>query len=213
MSGLALLLGVVLALIGTGLSFVPLQSMTLWWFIVTLIWYSGPVLLLMGGWGIVARQASRAGWLSCTAIFLTFLGGFLYTSFFFVMNLIIVPWLAQVAPKLAAVAEGGGGLGSPALFLFYRFAIITLALGNNLLASSIRLAGIFSRWSGVVMGMSGMLFIFSVIIYDVSILNALVFAGIVRLVAFAFSFLGLGWIGYRLWTTKGEALQQTALTS
>jgi len=61
--------------------------------------------------------------------------------------------------------------------------------------------------------MSGMLFIFSVIILGVSIPNALVFAGIVRLVAFAFSFLGFGWIGYTLWTTKGEALQQTALSS
>jgi hypothetical protein len=167
----------------------------------------------MGGWGIVARQASRAGWLSFTGIFLTFIGGFLYTSFFFVMNLIIVPWLAQGAPKLDVVAEGDGGLGSPALFLFYRFAIITLALGNNLLANSIRRAGIFSRWSGVVMGMSGMLFIFSVIILGVSIPNSLVFAGIVRLVAFAFSFLGFGWIGYTLWTAKGEPLQQTALTS
>ena len=40
-----------------------------------------------------------------------------------------------------------------------------------------------------------------------------VIGGIVLLVAFVLFALGLGWIGYVLWISKGEALRQTVLTS
>lgn len=61
-SGLALLLGAVLFIVGSILSFAG-APLTPIWLVATGVWISGMVLGLLGLPGIVARQASRAGWL------------------------------------------------------------------------------------------------------------------------------------------------------
>ena len=81
-SGLALLLGLALIIISTGLSF-AFQFMTPQWWVVTLGWNIGSLLLLLGLPGICARQALRAGWLGFAGFLLTFISVFLTASFFF----------------------------------------------------------------------------------------------------------------------------------
>ena len=62
-SGLALLLGVLLVIVGLPLSFFafPLDSPLA--LAMTGVWTAGVVLGQLGGAGIVARQAKQAGWL------------------------------------------------------------------------------------------------------------------------------------------------------
>jgi len=93
-SGLALLLGAVLAIIGSILTFFVFQYLTPLWLVTTLAWNSGLVLLLLGSPGIVARQAPRAGWLGFVGFLLMFLGWFLLASYVAMGNLTISTWLA-----------------------------------------------------------------------------------------------------------------------
>src|ERR1700730_16208993 len=106
-SGLALLLGAVLGIIGFILSTVlfpgnstPTQLSSALYVSVTLVSFIGELLLVLGLSGIVVRQAARAGWMGFVGFILTFLGAFLLTSAS-VVSFLVFPWLAQVAPKLA----------------------------------------------------------------------------------------------------------------
>jgi hypothetical protein len=65
-SGLALLLGAVLFIVGSILSFAG-APLTPIWLVATGVYISGMVLTLLGLPGIVARQAPRAGWLLIAA--------------------------------------------------------------------------------------------------------------------------------------------------
>jgi hypothetical protein len=93
-SGLALLLGAVLFIIGLALAFV-FNTATPLGLAMAGVWTSGLVLLLLGLPGIVARQASPAGWLGLVGFILTFSGAFLTVSYFAVIYLAILPWLAS----------------------------------------------------------------------------------------------------------------------
>jgi hypothetical protein len=83
-SGLALLLGAVLFLIGYALAFV-FNTDTPLGLAMAGVWTSGLLLLLLGLPGIVARQAARAGWLGFVGFLLTFSGAFLAISSFAVL--------------------------------------------------------------------------------------------------------------------------------
>src|SRR6266852_9854555 len=204
-SGVALLVGALLAIIGNVLSSVlfpgmndPNQYVSALWLPVMLLGFVGSFLLVVGLPGMVARQATRAGWLGLVGFVLTFIGGFLFTSFY-VVTLIVLPWLAQVAPKLAA------GNGPPAIFVYFLVASLLFAVGGVLLGIATMRAGVLPRWAGL-------LIIIGVVLNLVDFpLNGII-GGIVGLVAFVLFALGLGWIGYVLWIAKGEALRQTVLT-
>ncbi len=146
-SGLALLLGALLGIIGNILNTAlfpgnaPHQYLTPLWVVVTLVSLIGPLLLLPG---IAARQAPRAGWLGFIGFILTFIGGFLLTSFS-VVGLLVFPWLAQVAPKLAV------GNGPPASFLFLLVAGVLFALGGLLLGIAVMRAGILPGLAGLLL--------------------------------------------------------------
>lgn len=189
-SGLSLLLGAVLGIIGNILSTVlypgndPHQYTTTMWVIVMLVSFIGEMLLLLGLPSISARQASRAGWTGFIGVILTFFGGFLLTCLSAVA-LIVLPWLAQVAPKQAA------GNGPPAIFTFVLLGSILFALGGILLGIAVMRSGILPRWSGLLILIGAVLNIVSFPLNG-AIGNIL---GAVSFVSFA---LGLGWIGYAL---------------
>src|SRR5258708_26423470 len=89
-SGVALLVGVLLAIIGNVLSSVlfpgndPHQYVSALWLPVMLLSFVGSLLLLIGLPAISARQATRAGWLGLIGFVLTFIGGcFVSVVFFF----------------------------------------------------------------------------------------------------------------------------------
>ncbi len=185
-SGLALLLGAVLVIIGLPLSFVfpPDTPIAL---AMIGVWTSGAVLLQLGLPGIVARQASRAGWLGFI--------GFLLTSFFAVTDLTIFPWLDVHAPQVSAQFF----TANSAVNVYIAVASSLFAVGGVLLGMATMRARVFPQWAGLLL-----------ILGLVSLGG---FANIFLSVAGVLGFLGLGWMGYALVTAKGEAVPQPVLAS
>lgn len=204
-SGLALLVGALLGVIGNVLSSVLfpdpsqyLQYLTPLFVIVTLVSFIGSLLFLLGLPAIAVRQAPRAGWLGFVGFILTFIGGLLFTSFS-VVGLLIFPWLAQVAPKLIA-----GNGPPPPFFVFFLVAGVLFAVGGVLLGIATMRAGVFPRWAGL-------LIIIGAVLNLVSFPLSGLIGNIVGTASFILFALGLGWIGYTLWSTTGETRQQAAL--
>ncbi|HEU0004269.1 MAG TPA: hypothetical protein VFQ36_25420 [Ktedonobacteraceae bacterium] len=188
-SGLALLLGAVLFIIGISLAFVS-KTDTPPGLVMAGVWTSGLMLLLLGLPGIVAHQAARAGWLGFVGFLLTFSGAFLVVSYFAVVYLTIRPWFAVHAPKVGEQFLST----NPAMFLVGTF----LSWGGLvLLGSATMRARVFSPWAGLLLIVAVVVDFFSTP------------GGIVGSIASPLSnvilVLGLGWMGYTLLTAKGEA--------
>lgn len=194
-SGLALLLGAMLTIIPNILFFV-FTSGTLA-LVLTWAFASGTVLLLLGLPGIVARQASRAGWLGVVGFLLMFLSWFLLAGFTDVIRLTIFPWLADHAPQV------GTQLFSTdlALSVYTNAQLALFVLGGILLGIGTMRARVFSRWAGL-------LLIVGAVLDPVGFVS-----GIAGTVAPMLLSLGLGWMGYALLTAKGEVVPQPALAS
>ena len=144
-SGLALLLGAVLYIVGSILSFAG-APLTPLWLVATGVWISGMVLQLLGLPGIVARQAKQAGWLGFVGFLLTFLGWFLLTSFYVGDNLIISPWLDALAPHVYAQ-----WFVNPAAEVSLHVANSLLGVGGVLLGSATMRARVFPPWAGLLL--------------------------------------------------------------
>ena len=188
-SGLALLLGAVLFIIGISLAFV-FNTDTPLGLAMAGVWTSGLLLLLLGLPGIVARQAARAGWLGLVGFLLTFSGAFLAVSYFAVVDLTIRPWFAVHAPEVGHQFL----LTNPAMFLVGTF----LSWGGLvLLGSATMRARVFSPWAGL-------LLIVAVVVDFFTTPGGLV-GSIAQPLSNVVLVLGLGWMGYALLTAKGEA--------
>ncbi len=205
-SGLALLLGALLGIIGTILNTFlfpgrgnPTQYTSALYVSVTLLSFIGSLLLVLGLPGMCVRQATRAGWLGLIGFVLTIVGGILFTSLSGV-TFLVLPWLAVNAPQLAA------GNGPPAIFVYVLVASLLFAVGGVLLGIATMRAEVLPRWAGL-------LILVGAVLNLVDFPLSGIIGGIVGLVAFVLFALGLGWIGYVLWIAKGEALRQTVLTS
>ena len=188
-SGLALLLGAALFIVGSLLSLAG-APLTPLWLVATGVWMSGMVLVLLGLPGIVARQAARAGWLGFVGFLLTFLGWFLLTGFFVVDDLIMSPWLDALAPHVYAQ-----WFVNPAVGVSILVANSLLGGGGVLLGMATMRAGVFPRWAGLLL------------ILGLVSLGGFVI-GILTSVAVGLLSLGLGWMGYALLRAQGEAVTQ-----
>jgi hypothetical protein len=205
-SGLALLIGAVLATIGNVLNSLLFPGNDPSQFsnplLLVLMWLGaiGSILLLIGLPGLAARQGARGGWLGFVGFVFTWLGGLLFTSLNFI-NIIIIPWLAQEAPKLAA-SNGPG-----ALFVAYLVASVSFALGGILLGIAIMRGKIWSRWTGILLLAGAVL---NLVDFP---LNGLI-SGIVSAVAFILFAGALAWVGYGLIAGgRGEAAIEVASSS
>jgi hypothetical protein len=209
-SGLALLLGPVLFIIGGILTivFTPVTPLGL---VMTGVCASGLVLLLLGLPGIVARQASRAGWPGFVGFLLTFSGAFLVASYLAVVYLVINPWLNVHAPN---VRDQLLFTANPAVNVYNSVATGLFVVGLVLLGSATMRARVFPQWAGLLLivgvVVSGVSFLISIFSSGAFVLNV---ASGISFVALVLVLLGLGWMGYALWTTKGEAVPQPVLTS
>lgn len=204
--GLALLIGGVLLTIGNVLSSLlfsgndPSQfnnplSLSLMWLSI-----AGSILLTLGVPALGARQANRAGWLGFVGFVLLWIGGLLFTSLNFISALVL-PWLAQAAPKLAA------SNGPPSLFVAYLAAGISFALGGILLGISIARTKIWSRWAGIMLLAGAVL---NLVGFP---LNGLI-SGIVSAVSFLLFGGALAWIGFNLLTSEdAEAVVDSSPSS
>ena len=185
-SGLALLLGAVLFIVGNILSFAG-APLTPLWLVMIGVWIRGMVLLLLRLPGIVARQAKQSGWLGFFGFLLTFLGWFLLTSFYVGDDLIISPWLDALAPHVYAQ-----WFVNPAVGVSLHVANSLLGGGGVLLGMATMRARVFPRWPGLLL-IAAVVDLGSFVIGNLTS----VAAGLVAL--------GLGWMGYALLTAKGEA--------
>jgi len=205
LSGLVLLVGALLAIIGNVLGTVlfpgndPHQYANALWLPVMLLSFIGPLLLLVALPAVAARQAPRAGWLGLVGFVLTFIGGFLFTSSS-VTALLILPWLAQVAPKLAA------GNGPPAFFVYFLVASLLFAVGGVLLGIATMRAGVLPRWAGL-------LVIFGAVLNLVGFPLSGAISSIVGVVAFVLFGLGFAWIGYVLMSGGSSEVVQPSPAS
>lgn len=176
-SGLALLLGAVLFIIGLALAFV-FNTDTPLGLAMAGVWTSGLVLLLLGLPGIVARQASCAGWLGFVGFLLTFSGAFLAISYYTVVYLVIYPWLNVHAPQ---VGDQLLFSATPAVTLYNSVAIGLFVVGLLLLGIATMRARVFPQWAGL-------LLIVGAVLDPIGFVS-----GIVGTVAAVLVTLGLGW--------------------
>lgn len=194
-SGLALLLGAVLVIIGLPLSFVfpPDSPLAL---AMIGVWTGGVVLVQVGLPGIIARQASRAGWLGFVGFLLLFSGGFLLTSFFAVLDLTVFPYLDVHAP-LASFQFFTANAG---VTVYLAVVSALFGVGGVLLGIATMRARVFPRWAGLllIVGLVGL---------GGSFVNVFLSGALV------FGLLGLGRIGYALVTARAEAVPQPILAS
>ena len=185
-SGLALLLGALLVIIGLPLSFVFMLDSHLS-LAMTGVWTAGVVLGQLGGAGIVARQAKQAGWLGFVGYLLVGSGGFLLFSFFAVLDLTVFPYLDVHAP----LASFQFFTTNPAVTVYAAVAGSLFGLGGVLLGLATMRARVFPRGAGLLL------------ILGVVGLGA--FVNVFLGAAMLFGLVGLGWMGYTLLTGKGEA--------
>jgi len=195
-SGLALLLGALLVIVGLPLSFVfpPDSPLAL---AMIGVWTGGVVLAQLGSPGIVARQAKQAGWLGFVGYLLVGSGGFLLFSFFAVLDLTVFPYLDVHAP-LASVQFF---TTNPAVNVYAAVAGSLFGVGGLLLGIATMRARVFPRGAGLLL-----------------MLGAVGLAGFVNVflsAAMLLGLCGLGWMGYALLTAQGtgEAVPQPVVAS
>ena len=197
-SGLALLLGALLVIIGLPLSIVlsivfsPDSPMAL---SMVGLWTSGAVLAQLGMSGILVRQAKQAGWLGFVGFLLAFSGGFLIVSFFAVLDLTIFPWLDVHAPLASAPIL----TANAAVNVYVAVASSLYGVGGLLLGIATMRARVFPRGAGLLL-----------------MLGVVSLGGFVNVFlsgALVFGLLGLGWMGCALLTAKGQTIPQPVVAS
>ncbi len=204
-SGLALLLGAILGIIGNVLStaLFPTNSppgagqMGLWT-ILGLVSLVANMLLLIGLPGIGVRQAEQGTRLGFIGFVLTFFGGLLFMAFS-VFLLVVFPYLAQAAPN--ALNAGP----PPAMFAMLAIAAALFGVGGLLLGIDIMRTGTLPRLAGLLLLIG-------------AVLNAVAFplngvaSAIVSTASFVLFGVGIGWIGYVFLQARRREVAGAAIT-
>ena len=198
LSGLSLLIGVAIGIISQLNNFLlqgdnPRQMTSALWTIAQLVTFIGPIFLLLGLPAIAFRQSAYAGWLGYIGFVLMFIGGFLITSFT-IVPLIVFPWLAQSAPYLITQHAP-----TAPVLVYFLVASIVFAAGGIILGLGTVRAGIFPRYSGL-------LILIGAVLNLVNFPLTGILGAIVGTLAFIILAAGLAWIGYILWTTKSAEI-------
>ena len=202
-SGLALLLGSLLVLIGIVLRALDpgvntTQEASALFVVSNVLVFSGLALLLFGWLGIVARLAELSSWLGLAGALLIFLSGVVYAGII-AYNFLASPYYAVHAPNVAAQVV----YGTPAVVVT-SIVSTSLVFGGAVLAEMAMLrARLRAAWAGVLLVVAAVVGLVSVVV----ILN---YIGIA--VAILLFIGGLGWMAYTLLSAKGEAPRQPAPT-
>lgn len=196
-SGLALLLGALLVIVGLPLSFFAFPPDSPMALAMIGVWTAGVVLAQLGGAGIVARQAKQAGWLGFVGYLLVGSGGFLLFSFFAVLDLTVFPYLDVHAP-LASVQFFAT---NPAVTVYTAVAGSLFGVGGLLLGIATMRARVFPRGAGLLLMLG--------------VVGLGAFVNVFLSAAMVFGLVGLGWMGYALLTGRGagEAVPQAVPAS
>lgn len=208
-SGIVLLVGGLIGIIGTILDSIVFpnhdlttqQALSSVFTIDVILFIAWSFLLTLGLPGLYLRQAARGGKLGFVGFVLYSLGLLLGGVAFGIVQATIYPYLAQSAPKLFP----SGDVGPLSGFLLWIFApILLFGIGAILLGIATRRARVFPHWTGLLLIISGVLFILS--------LPALPppFGTIIDVASNVFSFTAFAWCGYQMVTQEPETVKTVA---
>lgn len=158
LSGGTLIAGSLLILISTilnavlfpGHSSTPQQVVSFAWLLTTFITIVGALLFVIGLPGMYLRQAGRAGAVGLIGFILLLLGIFLQGAGFSIVQIIILPFLAQKAPQLM----GGNSLPLSGFLLLIVSGLMYI-IGAILLGIATMRTQVFPRWAGILMIVAG----------------------------------------------------------
>jgi hypothetical protein len=200
LSGIALLLGSLLFIIGItariilfypGLDSNFAQAKSPLWIPVDLVIFSGFLLLAVGLPGLYAHQSAHIGSLGLISFIFIFLGVVLFSGLY-MLDFTIFPWLAVTAPKLAATE-----FPLPGLTILYEIAARVLVGGFLVLGSVARRIRMLPHWT--------------VWLFIAPVLGLVLLLPLPEIMSEALDIasnvspaLGLAWMGYILWSAKGE---------
>ena len=204
-SGIVLLVGSLLGVIASILDSVlnPSHDLTAQQFLSTpftiiaslfLVWSLG---LSMSLPGFYLRQAARAGKLGFAGFVLFWLALLLGGVAFASAQVIDWPYLAQYAPKLLPSGSTGPVLGG---LLWIFGPTLLFGVGSILLGIATMRAHVFPRWIGILLLISGVLFLLSFP------LTASLFGEIIDLASNLTFFVAFAWCGYALVSQDKEAV-------
>jgi hypothetical protein len=143
-SGLGLLIGGLLALIGTLIQGINGDPLGPAWIPTTVLIVIGELLLIVGLPGMYVRQAEKAGVVGLVGFLFFFVSTLMQGGGGGVTNLFFLPWLLQNAPHLATE-------GPPTIGIFFILAGLLSVVGAVLLGIATIRAAIFSRIAAVLL--------------------------------------------------------------
>jgi hypothetical protein len=211
-SGIVLLVGSLLGVIGsildtvlsTGQNQTAQQILSTPFTIDASLFLAWALLLVMALPGLYLRQATRAGALGFAGFVLLSLGLLLGGVAFATIQVTIFPYLAQSAPKLLP----SNGTGPDAGFLLWIFGpLLLLTVGSILLGIATMRARVFPHWTGILLIISGVLFLLSIPHIPSP------FGDIIGFASNVVFFVALAWCGYVLVAQRKETAMAPSLAT
>jgi hypothetical protein len=162
LSGVTLIIGGLLLLISSivgailfpGHSSTPAQVLSLPWVLVTLLFLLGSLLCSIGLPAIYLRQSGQVGVMGFAGfilLWISFVLGVALSS----VQVVALPLLAQTAPNLLV----GHQIPLASAFLFVLLSSLTQLIGSILLGIATMRVAVFPRLAGVLLIVSGVLFL------------------------------------------------------
>lgn len=212
LSGIVLLVGGLLGVIGSildtalypGHNSSAQQILSTPFTIDSSLFLAWALLLALGLPGLYLRQATRAGALGFAGFVLLSLSVLLGGVAFATIQATIFPFLAQSLPK----TFGPGGQPPVAVFLLVIIGpSLLLAIGAILLGIATMRAHVFSRWTGILLLVSGVVFVLTIPPLPSPLGDIISLAGDVIF------FVALAWCGYILMVPQSATAEAPAITA
>jgi|SRR5579872_5923787 len=208
-SGIVLLIGGLIGIMGTILDTIvfpdhnltPQQVLGTAFTIDVILFVVWSLLLTLGLPGLYLRQAARAGKLGFAGFVLFSFGLLLGCVGFGIVQATVFPYLAQSAPTL--LPSGGAGPISGFL-LWILVPVLLLGIGAILLGIATRRAHVFPGWIGILLIISGILFILSIPALPPP------FGTIIDAASNIAFFVAFAWCGYLLTKQEPETVEAVA---
>ena len=200
-SGLAAMAGPILLAVADVMKYyvAPANDIDSLW-MATSGWSIGAALITVGAFfmlgglvGLYSRQVEKAGILGVVGFLTAFVGSALFIGLAWYFEFLVAPWLAVAAPELIDL--------EPSI----RMAFGTVAIPGLLYILGWVLFGVASLRAKVFSGLAATLLIIGMVLDPITV------ALRIPVLAEAVLSVGMGWMGYNLWTEKGEILTQPAV--
>lgn len=207
LSGGTLIAGSLLILINTlltavlfpGHSSTPQQVLSPTWVLVVMTVLIGSLLFVIGLPGMYLGQANRAGTLGLVGFILLFFGILLQGATFSTVQVVVLPFLAQVAPHLTS-----GNSMPVSAFLLLIVSGLMYMIGAILLGIATMRANVFPRWVGILILVAGIAMVLTIAPLPEAISSIV---EVISFIAFSIAFIQCG---FALISRKREAIESAS---